>query len=105
MRQVTGSQEMTSNTRTVIALLAAWAGIAGCAHDPPRDEQMDRWFGKPAAELVKVWGPPKSIVKLEERRLEYRYPRPDVDASCVHFWLMNRQGFIIAHRYEGRCGS
>ena len=95
---------MKPNTPLIAALFAALSAVAGCSQAPVRDDEMQRWFGRPAAELVKVWGPPKSIVKLEERRLEYRYPRPDVDESCIHFWLMNRQGYIIAHRYEGRCG-
>ena len=95
---------MTLNRNIVVVLFAALVGAAGCSHDPPRDSEMERWFGRPASELVKVWGAPKSIVKQDQNRLEYRYPRPDIGESCVHFWLMNRQGYIIAHRYEGRCG-
>jgi len=95
---------MPLNKTFIAMLLAALAGAAACSHDPPRNPEMDRWFGRPAAELVKVWGPPKSIVKLEERRLEYKYPRPDMGESCVHFWLMNRQGYVIGHRQDGRCG-
>lgn len=94
---------MTSNRQALVVLLAALSGLSACSSAPPRDNEMDRWFGHPATELVKAWGPPKSIVKLEERRLEYKYPRPDIDPSCIHFWLMNRQGYVIAHRYEGRC--
>jgi hypothetical protein len=87
----------------LVILLAALSSVAGCSTAPSGDDEMGRWFGHPAAELVKVWGHPQSIVQLEEHRLEYRYPRPDMDASCVHFWIMNRQGFIIAHRHEGLC--
>lgn len=94
---------MRLNTQ-VVTLLVLLSGLAACSQAPVKDNEMERWFGRPAAELVKVWGSPKSIVKLEEKRLEYKYPRPEVDESCVHYWLMNRQGYVIAHRTEGRCG-
>ena len=93
-----------SLNKQIVMLLALISGLAACSQAPVKDNEMERWFGQPAAELVKVWGPPKSIVRLEEKRLEYKYPRPNVDESCVHYWLMNRQGYVIAHRTEGRCG-
>jgi hypothetical protein len=103
---------MTQTFRTLVMLLAMLWGAGGCSHapvdyrqdhPPVRDDEMAQWSGHPMAEVVKLWGPPRSIVQLEERRLEYRYPRPDIDASCVHFWVVNRQGFIIGHRHEGHC--
>jgi hypothetical protein len=94
-------------------LLVTLHGVAGCStdastpyrelHPPVQDNEMVQWSGRPAAVLVKEWGRPTSIKQLEERRLEYRYPRSDISPSCVHFWIMNEQNFVVGHRYEGEC--
>lgn len=111
---VSGRQK-APEIQSLAMLLATLLSVASCSqpalrdyrkdHPPVVDEEMVQWNGRPAAELVKQWGAPKSMTKLEEQRLEYRYPRPDIDSSCVHFWIMNRQNFIVGHRYEGLCKS
>jgi hypothetical protein len=95
------------------SLLVMHCGLTGCSNDaskpyrevhpPEQDEDMVHWNGRPAAAFVKEWGRPASIKQLEEHRLEYRYPRLDISSSCVHFWIMNQQNFVVGHRYEGQC--
>ena len=108
-------RQMPFNRQPLAALLVMLLGIASCSqpaavdyrkdHPPVVDQEMVQWNGRPAAELVKQWGPPKTMKRLEEGRLEYRYPRPESGSSCVHYWIVNRQNFIVGHRHEGTCES
>ena len=64
---------------------------------------MEGWIGHPISEIEELWGPATRKTKKNDGTIEYRFDRPKIDPSCVHYWLVDSRGTIIGMRYEGLC--
>ncbi len=76
--------------------------ISGCIYFTSWDELGQGWVGRDISEITNLWGEPDTVTK-ENRHDIYRYHLKDLDPSCIHFWIVDKNGVIKGFRYEGYC--
>ena len=93
---------MRLSDRLIAFVIVEWL-LAGCAYFVSWDETMRSWEGHQIAEFTALNGEPQTVRAIEGGLLEYKFPLPKVDASCVQYWIVDAKGLMKAFHYDGRC--
>ena len=93
---------MRLSDRLIPFVIVQWL-LAGCAYFVSWDETMRSWEGHQIAEFTALNGEPQTVRAIEGGLLEYKFPLPKVDASCVQYWIVDAKGLMKAFHYDGRC--
>ncbi len=63
---------------------------------------MGTWVGHSINERLEM-RKPDHVRDLGNGMKEYEYSYYSIDPSCVHYWMVDKNGIIIGYRYEGKC--
>jgi len=86
-------------------LLLVIVFFAGCSYFVSWDDVSKPFIGDPLSSLTKFksWEKPDSIKTLPDGQKEYKYHLKKLDPSCVHYWIVDKEGIITGYRYTGYC--
>lgn len=85
---------------TILALLI-W--LTGCAFFVSWDESNRSSVGQPIETITKLWGEPNQTWKRKDGKTVYKYHLKNLDPSCTHYWVIDKQGIIENFYHEGNC--
>jgi len=88
----------------IIAVCTAVVHICGgCAYFVSWSDFSKSWLGHPISKFIKLNGEPTSVTLVGDGDSEYRFDLEKLDPSCVHWWLVNKEGVVVGYRYDGYC--
>ncbi|WP_299491922.1 hypothetical protein [uncultured Shewanella sp.] len=77
--------------------------LNGCAYFVSWDEQSQVLLGENIEVCIKLDGPPDTVTILPHGNKEYKYHFKKLDPSCIHYWIVNKEGIITGYHYRGYC--
>ena len=77
--------------------------FAGCSYFVSWDDQSQRVVGQTIDFVIGFDGQPDEIKTLSDGQKEYKYHLKKLDPSCVHYWIVDKEGIITGYRYTGYC--
>jgi hypothetical protein len=83
--------------------VALSALTSACSYFVSWKDVSQSWVGRPVSEFIKLNGQPSTIAEAAGGEFEYRFDLKRLDASCVHWWLVDKGGTIVGYRYQGYC--
>jgi hypothetical protein len=98
---------MSSAISPLTKLIAVCAVVVyicgGCAYFVSWNDMSKSWLGQPISKFIKLNGEPTSVTVVGNGDSEYRFDLKKLDPSCIHWWLVNKEGVIVGHRHDGYC--
>lgn len=88
-----------------IYLLIVVILCAGCSYFVSWDDVSKPFIGDPHSSITKFksWKNPDEIKTLPDGQKEYKYHLKKLDPSCVHYWIVDKEGIITGYHYTGYC--
>lgn len=77
--------------------------INSCSYFVSWDDAVSGGIGRHIESIIKLDGPPTSIKELENGSKEYKYHFKKIDETCLHYWVVDKNGTITGYHYTGRC--
>ncbi|MDA7852393.1 hypothetical protein N9A71_02485 [Porticoccaceae bacterium] len=100
---ILGYRLVVIDTMKLCAFLSIFLISTGCSYFVSWDEKSKRAIGRPIENYIRLNGPPDKLSPTENGSMEYKYWLKNLDPSCIHYWVVDKEGTIIGYRYEGRC--
>lgn len=86
-----------------VTVFAAALLASACSYFVSWDNAVKGGVGRPIDSIIKLDGPPSTIIPLPNGNKKYKYHLKKIDPTCVHYWIVDPQGIIRGYHYEGRC--
>ena len=79
--------------------------FAGCSYFVSWDDVSKPFIGDLFLSITKFksWKNPDEIKALPDGQKEYKYHLKELDPSCIHYWIVDKEGIIMGYRYTGYC--
>ena len=79
------------------------ATLPGCIYLAPWDRVHRSWIGHPVDEYIDVHGGPTREWPQDDGTSVYEYVMTAVDPSCVQYFVVDSERFIVDAYHEGTC--
>ena len=94
---------MRRSLANVVSVLVASGVVSACSYFVSWEDSIKGGVGRSIDSIVELDGPPTAVITLPDGQKEYKYHLKKIDPTCIHYWIVNRQGISTGYHYEGRC--
>ena len=87
----------------LVVLLITIVTTISCSYFVSWDDVSKPVIGSNITEVTKTWGEPDEKRHISGEKIEYIYHLKDLDPTCHHTWIVNKNGVVDGYTYSGRC--